>query len=160
MPRGHLYEEDYKLKLAGHETFLLHYGWLKKPFEAMAEGERRGIEGSVFLASNVIAIFGIDRNMVRSMRHWATVERVIADDGCKIKQQSAIEPVSSFVWSQGKTPTNQQRPESVAAIKNKHMRQVEPMRSKQQVKPLYPDDEPINIDDLNGKDKVYHACHK
>ena len=73
MPRGRLYEKDCQLKLSGHETFPLRYGWLKKAFDGgggTEEGEENG--RSVFLADNAIARFGVGRNMVASMRHWAT----------------------------------------------------------------------------------------
>lgn len=83
MPRGRLYEQDYKLRLSGHETFPLRYGWLKKAFDAVTEWEREGYERSVFLADDSIARFGVGRNMVGSMRHWATAVGVIADDGCR-----------------------------------------------------------------------------
>ena len=81
MPRGRLYEEGYRLKLSGHETFPLRYGWLKKAFDAVAEAEREGSEQSVFLAEDAIARFGVGRNMVESMRHWATAAGMITKDG-------------------------------------------------------------------------------
>lgn len=83
MARGRLYEEDYQLRLSGHETFPLRYGWLKKAFDAVAEQESRGFERSVFLAEDSIARFGVGRNMVGSMRHWAAAAGVISEDGCK-----------------------------------------------------------------------------
>ena len=83
MQRGRLYEKDYQLKLSGHETFPLRYGWLKKAFDAVAEEESRSSKRSVFLADDAIARFGVGRNMVGSMRHWATAVGVIADDGGK-----------------------------------------------------------------------------
>ena len=83
MPRGCLYEKEYQLRLSGHETFPLRYGWLKKAFDSVTEHERSGQQRSVFLADDSIARFGVGRNMVRSMRHWATAVGVIGDDGCK-----------------------------------------------------------------------------
>ena len=70
------------MKLSGHETFPLRYGWLKKAFDAVAEEEGKSSERSVFLADDAIARFGVGRNMVGSMRHWATAVGVIADGGC------------------------------------------------------------------------------
>ncbi len=80
MPRGRLYQEDYQPRLSGHETFPLRYGWLKKAFDAVAEWEKNGCERSVFLTDDSIARFGVGRNMVGSMRHWATASGVITDD--------------------------------------------------------------------------------
>ena len=39
MLRGRLYENDYKPKLSGHETFPLRYGWLKKALDAVSDTE-------------------------------------------------------------------------------------------------------------------------
>ena len=81
--RGRLYEVGYRPKLSGHETFPLRYGWLKKAFDAVSEAERSGSDRSIFLADDAIARFGVGRNMVSSMRHWATVTGVIEKDGRK-----------------------------------------------------------------------------
>ena len=83
MPRGRLYEADYELKLSGHQTFPLRYGWLKKAFDAVAEAESVEGKRSVFLADDAIARFGVGRNMVGSMRYWATAAGVIAGNGCR-----------------------------------------------------------------------------
>ena len=55
MNRGPLYEDDYRPKLSGHETFPLRYGWLKKAFDAV-EGEVRP-DGArpIFLDDDAIA---------------------------------------------------------------------------------------------------------
>ncbi len=80
MPRGPLYEDDYTPQLSGHETFPLRYGWLKKAFDAvwdtedLQEGNRH-----VFLGPGAIADFGVGRNMVASIRHWATAAGVIKE---------------------------------------------------------------------------------
>ena len=95
MPRGRLFEKDYQLRLSGHETFPLRYGWLKKAFDAVAEQERNGYERSVFLTEDSIARFGVGRNMVGSMRHWATAVGVISDDGCKTT------PLGRFLFGTG-----------------------------------------------------------
>ena len=80
MKRGRLYEEGYRLKLSGHETFPLRYGWLKKAFDAVAEGERGEAKRSVFLSEDAIARFGVGRNMVGAMRHWARTAGIIAEN--------------------------------------------------------------------------------
>ena len=80
MFRGPLYRDDYTPQLSGHETFPLRYGWLKKAFDAVRESEHIADNRSVFVGADAIARFGVGKNMVASMRHWATVTRVIADD--------------------------------------------------------------------------------
>ena len=80
MARGHLYQADYKPQFSGHETFPLRYGWLKKAFDAVAEPDSGvGNKRSVFLADDAIARFGVGKNMVASIRHWATTAGIIAD---------------------------------------------------------------------------------
>ena len=71
-----------KLKLSGHESFPLRYGWLKKAYDAVEAAEQAGAP-SVFRADDAIARFGVGRNMVASMRHWAAAAGIITEDGLK-----------------------------------------------------------------------------
>ena len=80
MRRGPLYRDDYRPRLSGHETFPLRYGWLKKAFDAVENSADPAGAKSVFHADDAIARFGVGKNMVASIRHWATVAGVI-DDG-------------------------------------------------------------------------------
>jgi hypothetical protein len=65
---------------SGHETFPLRYGWLKKAYDAVAKSsDDSDNKHSVFLADDAIARFGVGKNMVASIRHWATVADVIED---------------------------------------------------------------------------------
>ena len=84
MLRGPIYRDDYRPQLSGHETFPLRYGWLKKAFDAVGategqEGDNRG----VFTGPDAIARFGVGKNMVASMRHWATVAGVLEESGSR-----------------------------------------------------------------------------
>ena len=85
--RGPLYQEEYRPQLSGHETFPLRYGWLKKAFDAVKAAESEGDNRSVFTGEDAIARFGVGKNMVASMRHWATASGVIKDvtDGQRIR---------------------------------------------------------------------------
>jgi len=84
MRRGLLYEEAFKKpQFSGHETFPLRYGWLKKVFDAvypLEQGGRRSETKELFLNEEAIARFGVGKNMVGSMRHWATACHVIDED--------------------------------------------------------------------------------
>ena len=80
MLRGPLYRDGYSPQLSGHETFPLRYGWLKKAFDAVRESEHEDDNRSVFVGADAIAHFGVGKNMVASMRHWATVTGIIGDD--------------------------------------------------------------------------------
>ena len=79
MLRGPLHQDDYQPQLSGHETFPLRYGWLKKAFDAVREPEDDDNNGSVFLEEDAIARFGVGKNMVASIRHWATAAGIIRD---------------------------------------------------------------------------------
>lgn len=79
MARGPLYQENYRPQLSGHETFPLRYGWLKKAFDSVHATEINPENKSVFLSDDSIARFGVGKNMVASMRHWATAAGIIAE---------------------------------------------------------------------------------
>jgi hypothetical protein len=80
MARGPLYQDKYRPQFSGHETFPLRYGWLKKSVEAIAAAGEDPRAKTVF-SDDAIARFGVGRNMVRSMRHWAKVAGIITEKG-------------------------------------------------------------------------------
>ena len=88
MGRGRIYEEDYKPQLSGHETFPLRYGWLKKAFDAVCETECGENYRSVFLSDEAIARFGVGKNMVASLRHWANAAGIIEETSGKPRTTS------------------------------------------------------------------------
>ena len=79
MPRGPLYQEDYRPQLSGHETFPLRYGWLKKVFDRVVETENKPDNRKACWDDDAIARFGVGKNMVASMRHWAKATRIIEE---------------------------------------------------------------------------------
>ena len=95
--RGSLFKDGYQPKLSGHETFPLRYGWLKKAFDAVSAAEERGGDRSVFLADDAIARFGVGKNMVASMRHWATAAGVIEES----TGRAMATPLGARVFSAG-----------------------------------------------------------
>ncbi len=58
-------------KFAGHETFTLRYGWLKKAVDATGEHD------DIFLRDDALVTLGVGKNMVRSIRHWGLVTGVL-----------------------------------------------------------------------------------
>ena len=72
--------EGNKPIFSGHETFPLRYGWLKKVYDSMccAEGDGKSAR-DIFNSDEAIALFGVGKNMVASMRHWATRTGVLDD---------------------------------------------------------------------------------
>jgi len=79
MARGPLYQEGYNPQFSGHETFPLRYGWLKKAFDRVAETEDQSENRTACWDDDAIARFGVGKNMVASMRHWAKAARVIEE---------------------------------------------------------------------------------
>ncbi|MCY4227321.1 MAG: DUF4007 family protein [Gammaproteobacteria bacterium] len=79
MSRGPIYLEGYKPQFSGHETFPLRYGWLKKAHNAIENHNDGPKSKAVFTSDESIADFGVGKNMVASIRHWATACGVIED---------------------------------------------------------------------------------
>ncbi|MGH6681634.1 MAG: DUF4007 family protein, partial [Bradyrhizobium sp.] len=79
MARSLLDNDQYKLQFAGHETFPLRYGWLKKAYSAVSKATSTddADANAVFSDESSIAVFGVGKNMVVSMRHWALAAGVI-----------------------------------------------------------------------------------
>ena len=79
MAQGPLYQEGYTPQFSGHETFPLRYGWLKKAFDRVAETEDQPDNRATCWDDDAIARFGVGKNMVVSMRHWAKAVGVIEE---------------------------------------------------------------------------------
>ena len=73
-----LEEQDYTPHFSGHETFPLRQMWLKKAFEAR---DGTGVPKSTFTDESAIAFFGVGKNMVASIKHWALACGVFEEDG-------------------------------------------------------------------------------
>lgn len=85
---------------SGHETFPLRQMWLKKVFD------RATIQGVVpkaaFVNADAIAEFGVGKNMVASIRHWALACGLMAEAGpdefrinklaCEIFRDGGLDP--------------------------------------------------------------------
>ncbi len=64
---------------SGHETFPLRQMWLKKAIDqANLDGL---IPKTIFSDASAIAIFGVGKNMVASIRHWALACGIMTDEG-------------------------------------------------------------------------------
>lgn len=79
MLRGPLNNPAVKTRFAGHETFPLRRLWLRKAYEAVCEDEKSN-ENSTFDKDYGIVRFGVGKNMVTAIRHWAQVFRIIEED--------------------------------------------------------------------------------
>ena len=101
MNRGLLYEDKFRPQFSGHETFPLRYGWLKKVFDAVFKLENEGLKKDakdLFLSDDAVARFGVGKNMVASMRHWATSANVIIEDEDK---DIVTTPLAKYILKDG-----------------------------------------------------------
>ncbi len=64
-------------KFAGHETFTLRYGWLKKAVDAVTD------DPEVFTRENALVTLGVGKNMVRAIRHWGLMTGILEEDQSK-----------------------------------------------------------------------------
>lgn len=96
MSRGPIYLEGYKPQFSGHETFPLRYGWLKKAHNAIEEYKGNPNSKTVFTSEESIAHFGVGKNMVSSIRHWATACGVIEDG--ETSGSLAITPLGNHLF--------------------------------------------------------------
>ena len=79
MSHGPLFQDGYTPHFSGHETFPLRYGWLKKVFDRVADTENKPDNKAVCWDDGAIARFGVGKNMVASMRHWAKATGIIEE---------------------------------------------------------------------------------
>jgi hypothetical protein len=107
MSRSVIDKTDEKLHFAGHETFPLRYGWLKKAYDAVRDEEISGrVPGSIFNDERAIAEFGVGRNMVLSIKHWALATSVIEAEDVPGERNSRIStgPVGRLLFERGGDP--------------------------------------------------------
>ena len=79
MSGGPLYQLGYKPQFSGHETFPLRYGWLKKAFDRVANTQDDTGNRTACWSEDAIAQFGVGKNMVASIRHWAKSTRIVEE---------------------------------------------------------------------------------
>ncbi|NJC41046.1 hypothetical protein GGQ87_001304 [Brevundimonas alba] len=108
MTRSLLANDDYKLQFAGHETFPLRYGWLKKAYDAVSEQLRvdSATGASVFLDDAAIARFGVGKNMVLSMRHWALATDILSSHDAPGERTSRVTlgPIGDLLFGESNDP--------------------------------------------------------
>ena len=60
------------LSFTGHDTFPLRYGWLEKAYHALNNDEK-----NPFSSEDAIVKFGVGKNMVNAIKHWALATNFI-----------------------------------------------------------------------------------
>lgn len=80
-----------KLQFSGHETFPLRQLWLRKAYVAVSD-VLDGAEASkkVFAEEAAIRRFGVGKNMVSSIRHWALACGVLRDGSGSIVEPGSV----------------------------------------------------------------------
>lgn len=81
---------------SGHETFPLRQMWLKKAFDQSSDNPT--VPRSVFTNDSAIAVFGVGKNMVTAIRHWALA--------CDLLREGAsdgytVSPMAKVIFSDG-----------------------------------------------------------
>lgn len=107
MSRSLIDNTEEKLHFAGHETFPLRYGWLKKAYNAVASEEKSNkTAGSIFNDEAAIAEFGVGRNMVLSIKHWALSTGVLSSEDIPGERNAKIStgPVGDLLFGDNLDP--------------------------------------------------------
>jgi len=79
---------------SGHETFPLRQMWLKKAVDS-ADGDGT-VPKEIFSNDDAIAHFGVGRNMVSSIKHWALACEVLRDDVSK--KHFVVDPIAKDIY--------------------------------------------------------------
>ncbi len=90
MGSGPLFQNTYRPQFSGHETFPLRYGWLKKAFDRVAATEDQLENRTACWGDDAIARFGVGKNMVASMRHWAKATGIIEEPATNSVQTTKL----------------------------------------------------------------------
>jgi hypothetical protein len=79
--RGRLNVPSSRPQFSGHETFPLRHLWLRKAYDAITEQSKDGpaLNSSVFSDPEAVGRFGVGKNMVRSIRHWALACEIVEE---------------------------------------------------------------------------------
>ena len=97
-----LLSSNYRPHFSGHETFPLRYGWLKNAHDQIIKNKLIPENRTIFTGDDAIARFGVGKNMVASMRHWATAVGVLTDNASEGTINSA--ELGSLLFGDDKTP--------------------------------------------------------
>ena len=108
MARSLLDNEAARIQFAGHETFPLRYGWLKKAYDKVKEANADPAESSALIFSDDLAIsrFGVGKNMALSIRHWAIATDILVQvdvPGLRMPKFDSG-PMGELLFGEGRDP--------------------------------------------------------
>jgi len=72
-------------RFSGHETFPLRQLWLRKAYEAVTHPDYKPNPKMAFTPDQGIRLFGVGKNMVSAIRHWALACAVLEEDASEMK---------------------------------------------------------------------------
>lgn len=99
----HIFSDSYMPRFTGHETFHLRYGWLKKAYDAIKASDSGEIAPRIFKDKSAIAHFGVGKNMVASIRHWAMSFGLVEPTTDKtILSEHLTTPLADFIFHSDK----------------------------------------------------------
>jgi hypothetical protein len=94
--------EGVAVHFSGHETFPLRQMWLKKVFDC---AESNGLVlKSTFTDDNAISAFGVGKNMVAAIRHWALACNVITEEGAPSGAYKLTDAANAILRDDGLDP--------------------------------------------------------
>lgn len=94
--------EGAKAHFSGHETFPLRQMWLKKVYDRADSFDY--IQKTTFTNEDAIAEFGVGKNMVASIRHWALACNVITEEGAPAGSYVITDHAKAVLADQGLDP--------------------------------------------------------
>jgi len=100
--RKNTVSEGVPAHFSGHETFPLRQMWLKKAFDQANSGGI--ILKSTFTDDNAIAEFGVGKNMVASIRHWALACNVMTEEGAPSSAYKITDAANAILKDGGLDP--------------------------------------------------------
>ena len=74
--------KQYSISFSGHDSFPLRHGWLEKAYKEVTEQ----LGANPFTAEDSVVKFGVGKNMVNAIKHWATASNFL------IKNDNSYEP--------------------------------------------------------------------
>lgn len=93
-----------KLQFSGHETFPLRQLWLRKAYFAVAESDG---SSNVFSEASAIRRFGVGKNMVSAIRHWALACGVLAESPTGMP---TVSPIGDLLFGENGVDPYLERP--------------------------------------------------
>ena len=68
--------KQYSISFSGHDSFPLRHGWLEKAFYAVTSQ----FDVNPFTAQDSVVKFGVGKNMVNGIKHWATASNFLVKE--------------------------------------------------------------------------------